>query len=138
MVGEPPFLGRGWAFPPTFSPGGGDVDTVAGAEDVVQSLHILFATALGERPMRETFGANLNRYVFAAVDHTMVSDLRGALTDAILTWEPRITLTALEVTESDDTPGLLLISVHYGLRGTNSRYNLVYPYYVREATAVKR
>lgn len=135
MIGEPPFLGRGWAFPPSFTPGGAEVDTVAGAEDVAESLRILFATELGERPMRETFGSGLSRHMFGAVDQTMLTDLRAALIDAILRWEARVSLEGLEIVESEETAGLLTISLHYGLRGTNSRYNLVYPFYVREAVA---
>jgi hypothetical protein len=42
------FLGRGWAFPPTFSLRGADVEMVSGADDVEQSLQILLATAPGE------------------------------------------------------------------------------------------
>jgi len=135
MPTEPPFLGRGWAFPPSFAAGGAEVDTVAGSADVAQSLEILFSTEPGERPMRGTFGSDLSRYMFAEIDHSMLTGVRGAIYDAILAFEPRIEIDALEVVESGDTPGLLTISLLYRLRGTNSRYNLVYPYYIREATA---
>lgn len=134
---EPPFVGRGWAFPPAFTRGGGDVETVAGAEDVVQSLQIIFATEPGERPMRETFGSSLHRHMFAEIDQTMLTDLRSAILDAILSFEPRISLEGLEIVESEETAGLLTISLHYALRGTNSRYNLVYPFYVREAVVTR-
>jgi len=58
-----PFLGRGWSFPPAFGAGGREVATVAGEEDIAQSLHIIFATELGERVMRDDFGCDLHRYV---------------------------------------------------------------------------
>lgn len=127
-----PFLGRGWAFPPAFTQGGGEVETVAGAEDVAQSLVIIFGTEPGERPMRPAFGSSLRRHMFAEIDHTMLTDVRGAILDAILAFEPRVQLDGLEIEESE-TAGLLTISLHYTLRGTNSRYNLVYPFYIREA-----
>ena len=132
MPTDPPFLGRGWAFPPSFAVGGSDVDTVAGTTEVAESLQILFSTEPGERPMRGSFGSSLSRYMFAEIDQTMLTSVRGAIYDAILTFEPRIEIVALEVVESGDTPGLLTISLLYTLRGTNSRYNLVYPFYIRE------
>ena len=135
MPTEPPFLGRGWAFPPVFGTGGSEVGMVTGAAEVAQSLDILFSTEPGERPMRGTFGSSLSRYMFAEIDQSMLTGVRGAIYDAILAFEPRIEIDALEVVESGDTPGLLTISLLYTLRGTNSRYNLVYPFYIREAAA---
>ncbi len=135
MPTDPPFLGRGWAFPPRFGAGGSDVEMVTGAAEVAESLQILFATEPGERPMRGAFGSSLSRYMFAEIDQTMLTSVRGAIYDAILAFEPRIEIDALEVVESGDTPGLLTISLLYSLRGTNSRYNLVYPFYIREGTA---
>lgn len=133
MATDPSFLGRGWAFPPAFTHGGGEVELVAGATDVAQSLQIIFATEPGERPMREAFGSSLRRHMFAEIDQTLLTSVRGAILDAILVFEPRVQLEGLEIVESEDTAGLLTISLHYTLRGTNSRYNLVYPFYLREA-----
>ena len=132
MPTDPPFLGRGWAFPPSFGAGGSDVEMVSGAAEVAESLQILFSTEPGERPMRGAFGSSLSRYMFAEIDQSMLTSVRGAIYDAILAYEPRIEIDALEVVESGETPGLLTISLLYTLRGTNSRYNLVYPFYVRE------
>lgn len=138
MATDAPFLGRGWAFPPAFGRGGAEVETVAGSADVAQSLQILFATEPGERPMREDFGASLQRHLFAEIDQTLLTDMRAAILDAIIAWEPRIQLDGIEIVESGDTAGLLSISLHYSLRGTNSRYNLVYPFYLREAARAAR
>ena len=132
---DAPFLGRGWAFPPAFSEGGREIETVAGGEDVAQALAIIFSTELGERPMRERFGSGLRKHMFDEIDQTMLTGVRGAVFDAILAYEPRIQIDGLEIVESAETAGLLTISLHYTLRGTNSRYNLVYPFYVREASS---
>ena len=132
MPTDPPFLGRGWAFPPNFGAGGGDVEMVSGSAEVAESLQILFSTEPGERPMRGSFGSSLSRYMFSEIDQTMLTSVRGAIYDAVLAFEPRIEIDALEVVESGETAGLLTISLLYTLRGTNSRYNLVYPFYIRE------
>lgn len=138
MSGDAPFLGRGWAFPPSFGRGGAEVETVAGAADVAESLRILFATETGERPMREDFGASLSRHVFAQVDRGVLTDMRSAILAAVVAWEPRIEVAGLEIVESGDEPGLLTISLSYVLRGANSRYNFVYPFYIREASRAAR
>ena len=133
MTGDAAFLGRGWAFPPEFGPGGAEVAMVAGEEDIAQSLSILFATALGERVMRETYGCDLSRYMFEEVDQSLLTSISGAVSDAILYHEPRIRLDGVEVTESNQTEGLILIAVRYAVRANNTRFNLVYPFYLTEA-----
>jgi len=129
-----PFLGRGWAFPPSFGRGGGEVATVAGADDVAQSLGIIFATELGERAMREDFGTGLSRHVFAPVDRALLTELRAAIIDAVTRWEPRVDIERVDIDESGERAGLLLITLGYVLRGANSRYNLVYPFNVVDGT----
>ena len=90
MPTDAPFLGRGWAFPPTFGAGGSEVDMVSGSTEVAQSLEILFSTEAGERAMRADFGSSLSRYMFAEIDQTMLTEMRGAIYDAILQFEPRL------------------------------------------------
>jgi phage baseplate assembly protein W len=129
------FLGRGWSFPPSFGQGGQEVAMVAGEEDIAQSLHIIFATALGERVMRGDFGCELNQYMFEEIDNTLLTKLSSAVSDAILYHEPRVRLDDVGVFEDDETAGLMTISVHYTVRATNTRFNLVYPFHLLEATA---
>jgi uncharacterized protein len=130
------FLGIGWGFPPTFTKGGADVVMVAGYEDIQQSLHILLSTALGERVMQESFGADLKSLLFEEIDHAMLNTLRRLVSDAILYHEPRIVLDTLDVIESPQEPGLLLITLRYTVPTTNSRFNQVYPFYINESNSV--
>jgi len=134
MATDSGFSGQGWAFPPQFSLGGKKVQLAAGQADIQQSLQILFATQLGERVMQESFGADLSTILFEEVDQSLINTLTRLMTDAILYHEPRITLDLLDITESDSEQGLLLISMEYTIRSTNSRYNMVYPFYLNEAT----
>ena len=133
MTGDADYLGRGWAFPPEFGPGGVEVAMVAGEEDISQSLTILFGTALGERVMREDYGCDLTHYMFEEVDQALLTSIRGAVTDAILYQEPRIRLDGVEVVENADSPGQITIGVRYTVRANNTRFNLVYPFYLNEA-----
>jgi len=127
------FLGTGWHFPPTFAAGSAETLMVAGVEDIQQSLQILLSTAQGERIMQEEFGCDLGRFLFEEVGQSLISSLTSLIEDAILYYEPRIQLDRLDISESEDVPGLLFISINYTVRSTNSRYNMVYPFYLNEA-----
>lgn len=131
---EPPsFLGAGWAFPPSFAAGGAEVALVSGPEDIRQSLEILLATRPGERPMQEAFGCDLGEAMFEEVDAALLGRITALISDAVLRHEPRIALNAVDVAQRDDDPGALTIRLDYTVLGTNSRYNMVYPFYLYEA-----
>ena len=134
MSSDQSFTGTGWSFPPTFTRGGAEVELVSGAEDIHQSLQILLSTRLGERVMQDGFGCDLSYVLFEEVDQSLVNSLTSIISDAILYHEPRISLDSLDISESETQPGLLLIGIEYTIRSTNSRFNMVYPFYVNEAT----
>lgn len=126
------FLGTGWSFPPSFSRGGAELAVVADADDVHQSIQILLATNRGERPMQESFGASLDAVLFEELDQALLNRVTSLIYDAILAHEPRVDLRAVDVTAGD--AGVLQIRIDYVIRGTNSRFNMVFPFYLNEAT----
>jgi phage baseplate assembly protein W len=130
------FLGQGWNFPPTFSKQAHSVALVSDVEDIRQSLLILFQTAPGERVMLPTYGCDLWRFVFRDVSASFLSEIKDAVSTAILRWEPRIDLLGVEAT-ADRLAGLVLIEVDFRVRKTNTRSNLVYPFYLREGTLTR-
>jgi phage baseplate assembly protein W len=130
----PDFLGTGWSFPPTFVRHTASVVMASDVEDIRQSLWILFSTSLGERIMLATYGSSLWQKVFAALTTTMANEIRDLIAKAILTWEPRIDVERIEVEELRPEDGVLGISVDFIVRQTNVRSNLVYPFYLQEAT----
>ena len=130
---DAPFLGRGWAFPPSFTAGGADVEMVSGAEDIEQSLRILLGTVPGERVMLESFGCDLERLLFAEADQGLCNTLERLVSNAVLEHEPRIDVNSVDVSQSVSEASCLLIRIDYTIRGTNSRYNMVFPFYLMEA-----
>jgi phage baseplate assembly protein W len=128
------FLGTGWTFPPTFSRTLASVMMSSDDENIQQCLRVLFATAIGERIMLASYGSNLRSYVFDAMTTTLANDIRTTILKAILNWEPRIDVISVEVTQQAPLDGKLAISIDYRVRQTNSRSNLVYPFYLNEAT----
>lgn len=131
---EDAFLGRGWAFPPALSAGGAGVEMVAGEGDIRESLQILLGTVPGERVMQESFGCDLSSQLFEEPDQGLVNTIQRLVEDAIVEHEPRVDLEHVDVSRSADSPTCVVISVRYTVRGTNTRYNLVYPFYLMEAT----
>ena len=129
-----PFLGRGWSFPPEFNRQAGAVLMLEEEKDIQSSLHILLSTKLGERVMQPTYGCNMDSMVFEAMNLTLLTYLRDLVENAILYHEPRIELDKVVVDTTSQSEGLLLIEIHYMVRTTNSRYNYVYPFYLREGT----
>lgn len=129
---ESSFLGKGWAFPPSFQNGIMPTAMVADEEDIQQSLHIILSTRMGERLMRPDFGVDLHSMVFHNMDLTARTQLREAIERAILYYESRITLTSVNFDMSEERNGVLRIYLEYVIRMTNSRGNLVYPYYYEE------
>jgi phage baseplate assembly protein W len=133
---EPAFLGTGWTFPPTFTRRGHTAVLASGVEDVRQSLWVLFSTVPGERVMLPTYGCALWRMVFRSLTTTATTEIGAAVRRAVLEWEPRVDLQAVEVVADQALDGLVSISVSYVIRTTNTRDNLVYPVYLREGTLV--
>ena len=129
------FKGTGWAFPPSFGPGGASVATVSGDADILESLQILLATTPGERVMRPKFGCDLSDYVFAEMDQSTVAAITRTVKDALLNYEPRIEVEDVDVSRDPDGEGTLLIRIQWRSRLTNGRYNMVYPFYLDEASA---
>lgn len=134
MAAAPDFLGIGWAFPPRFGPGGASVAMVTGNDDIEQSLALLLATRRGERVMQDDFGCELSDFLFGEISQGLIGQVRDLISDAILHHEPRIALQGVEVSEHRAAEGILMIAIDYTVRATNSRYNMVYPFYLREAS----
>ena len=128
------FLGRGWSFPPTFNNQGGVVKMVEAEEDIQQSLHLLLSTHLGERVMQAGFGWKRDALLFEPLSTTFASYLKNEIETAILFYESRITLNKVQFSPSAVNEGLIEIRLDYTIRTTNTRTNLVFPYYLDEAT----
>jgi uncharacterized protein len=128
------FIGRGWSFPPEFDKKNRQVAMTTGREDIERSLEILLGTIRGERVMRPDYGSNLDEMVFEAFDQSMKTYLAQSLETAILYHEPRIEPLRIELDDSEIHEGKILIEIEYKIRSTNSRFNMVYPFYIDEAT----
>ncbi len=130
------FLGTGWAFPPEFDPHDLGVRMVSADDDIRESLRILLATNPGERVMLPAYGCGLRARVFDSVSESMITEVKDLVEKAILFFEPRITLNSVELVVRDPLGGIVDINISYTVRTTNTRSNMVYPFYFLEATNV--
>ncbi|MEM6967096.1 MAG: GPW/gp25 family protein [Bacteroidota bacterium] len=137
MQEDKSFLGRGWAFPPEFEELGnrGEVKMVEANEDIHQSLEILLDTSLGERILQPSYGCSLRDFQFDPMNESMLGYIRDLVENALLYHEPRIKVLNVNINKStsqEAIEGKLIINVTYQVRGTNSRFNFVYDFYLRE------
>jgi phage baseplate assembly protein W len=124
-------LGRGWRFPvePDAS---GRLRYDEDEDKIQQAILVILGTTRGERVMRPDFGGTLRELVFASITGTTKGLVARAVTDAFVKWEPRADLLSVTVDEQLGDPGTLTVNVEYRVRATNSVFNLVYPFYLRE------
>lgn len=130
------FLGRGWGFPVTFSKTAKQVVMTEAEENIRSSIEIILQTTLGERVMQPEFGANLTNYVFDSMDSNFRTFVTEQIRVAIIKNEPRAQLAKVEYNERP-LEGRIDIIVYYTVLSTNSRYNIVYPFYLKEGTDIE-
>jgi uncharacterized protein len=126
------FLGRGWGFPPEFNRATKAVNMLDDEADIKSSLEILLSTRLGERVMVPDYGCNLDELLFKPLTLTLKTFVIDLIKTAILYYEPRIDINKIAIDPTDELEGVLLINLEYTVRATNSRKNMVYPFYKAE------
>jgi len=132
LADDQQFLGRGWAFPVTFGNQGRAVAVAEAEEDIRQSLEILLSTHVGERVLNPTFGWKRDSLMFEPVSSSFAAYLTREIETAILFFEPRVKLNSVNFESEPDQEGLVLIRIDHTIKTTNTRTNLVYPFYVTQ------
>lgn len=127
------FLGKGWEFPVRFTKGGGNVGVSEEEKDIRESLEILISTSRGERVLRPDYGTNLRGNIFEAMRTSSAARISEDIRRSILFHEPRVVLEDVSFRQKREE-GLILITVEFTIISTNTRTNLVYPFYLNEAT----
>lgn len=126
------FLGAGMKFPPQIDPGTGRFAVSAREQSVRESVYLILMTSRGERWLEPNFGSQMASYAFMDTSPTMLRMLSDDLRDLLLTQEPRISDVDVEI-DQETKNGCLLVSIQYTVAATNSRDNLVFPFYLNAA-----
>ena len=130
------YLGEGMKFPPQINKATGRFMTVSEEQSVRQSIYLILMTQRGERPLRENFGSNLMDYTFMDMSLTRINMMIRSLKDQILNQEPRI--EDLKITPSEDSGnGRIIFDIEYTVAASNTRDNLVFPFYLNQETEIR-
>jgi len=127
------FLGIGWKFPLQVTPSG----TIAQAryeQRIEESIFLILSTAQGERAMLPDFGCGIHDLVFAPNNPVTLSRVTQSVRKALTRYEPRIDVLDVSADSPPEQQNLLLIRINYRIRANNAVGNMVYPFYVSEAS----
>jgi uncharacterized protein len=129
-----PHHGRGWSFPAKFSKKDAELEMSEGVQDINESLYIIITTNFGERVMNTNFGCGVSNYIFDDLNTPTLALIEDNIRNSITLYEARVDLEEIEF-DLNDGSGRLDIHITYKLRNENSRFNYVFPYYLKEANA---
>ena len=123
------FLGTGMKFPPQIDPGTGRFSLSSGAQSVRESVYLILMTQRGERWLQPEFGSRILSYTFLDISPTTVTLLTNELRALLLEQEPRISDVQVEL-DPEMREGCLIFNLSYTITETNTRDNLVFPFYL--------
>ena len=127
------FLGIGWNYPVKRDDPDSPAPVFATAgyhECIRQSIEIILGTAIGERVMRPNFGCGIHDLIFSPNNAGTRGLAESYVSEALQRWEPRIKVQAVKADVGGVEGEIMLTSIDYLVRSTDSRFNLVYPFYL--------
>ena len=125
------FLGKGWKFPVRVD-ARSRIALSEYEDDIKEAIRIILGTAKGERLMRPDFGCGIHEYVFASMNTVNLNLIENSVRVALTLWEPRIEVLSVKVNIQNADDGKLITNIEYKVRATNTQFNLVYPFYLKE------
>lgn len=126
-----PHVGIGWAFPVRWDSTG--VRAVDNEEEQIrQAIRIVIRTNLGSRVMRPTYGADVERYVFAPRTDQVCFQLAFDVERALLLYEPRIIVDEVVATPAGEAEDRIDVSIDYRIDRHRRPSNLVLPFYLQQ------
>lgn len=126
------FLGTGWKYDDERGVclSGQQIAEVSDDENIRQSIWLILSTAPGERVMRPGFGCGIHNLVFATPTPRTMGDVIREVKNALIRWEPRVDVLGVDARVDPQDVTQLVIEIDVQVRATNSRFNLVYPFYL--------
>lgn len=125
------FLGRGWKFPLALD-AGNHFEMVSEEEDIGEAILIILNTVPGERVMRPEFGCGIHNYVFSIINSSNMLMIETEVRKALTLYEARIIIDEVKVEPDESEGSKLIVHIVYTVLSSNSRFNMVYPFYLTE------
>ncbi|HEY6137031.1 MAG TPA: GPW/gp25 family protein [Thermoanaerobaculia bacterium] len=111
--------GRGMAFPPHVG-ADGRIAWSEGEANIREAIEIILRTEERERINLASFGGGLRRYLFEPNSVATRFELRDRITRALQQWEPRITVSGVDVDEDPDDSQAAIATIRYELVATRA------------------
>ena len=111
--------GRGIAFPPRVG-ADGRIAWSEGESNIRENIEIILRTEERERLNLPTFGGGLRRFLFEPNTVTTRFQIQDRITRALQQWEPRVTVSSVDVEEDPRDPQSAIATVHYQLVATQA------------------
>lgn len=128
-MSEREFLGQGIKFPIQVNKATGRFVMATEEESVKESVYLILMTQKTERWVRPEFGSNILSYTFMDTSLTRINMMARELEDTVLSQEPRISQVEVSV-EPRLSQGCLIVNLSYLIAASNTRDNLVFPFYL--------
>lgn len=106
---------QGFAFPFSLNPETGGILQANGARKIKENITQLLLTGIGERVMRQQYGGGIQQLVHDPNNDVLQALVQHQITKAISSWEPRVLLQNVRVTQRE---GILAIELQYVERQT--------------------
>ena len=78
-----------------------DINRWTDEQAVIHSVRNLLVTNHYERPFQPDLGSNIRRMLFEPLDNITASNLEREIRQTIINFEPRVTITTLQVTPNE-------------------------------------
>lgn len=109
--------GRGMSFPPRVGADGRIVCS-EGETNIREAIEVILQTARNERINLPQFGAGLQKLLFEPNTAATQFQIEDRITKALQLWEPRISVTAVDVAVDPSDPQSAIATITYKLVST--------------------
>ena len=124
-------IGSGFSFPMQIDALGG-VAVTSDDENIRQSMMCIIGTAPGERIMHKTYGCAIHDILFEPNTAVTAAKIEYEVKRSLIEFEPRIGDIEVVAKPDDAELSRMNVTISYTIRKTNTKANLVYPFYLRK------
>lgn len=124
-------IGSGFSFPMQIDALGG-TEMSSDDENIRQSMMLILGTAPGERMKRPNYGCAIHDILFEPNTAITAAKIEYEVKRALMEFEPRVADIEVVAQPDSSEQSRMNVTISYTIRKTNTKSNLVYPFYLRK------
>ena len=124
-------VGSGFSFPLGID-SSGSTGMTSDDDNIRQSMMLILGTAPGERLMRPKFGCAIHDILFEPNTTITASKIEYEVKKSLQEFEPRVGDIEVHAVPDESEQSRMNVNISYTIRKTNTKANLVYPFYLRK------